>query len=451
MQLRDYQVTIDSAINKFMTSSVQRAQVYSPTGSGKTVNYFETIRKHMTRGSLKVCIMHPRIALSQEQQGRFKNEFGTLLHTTCFHSGAVVKGEEKIQEISTTDPEDIKRFHESFPLDITFSSYDSFFRLLDIEFDLLIVDEAHNFTQEQYRKHLPLIKAKKVLFFTATPVTDEVEEQKLGMDNPELFGEVIASVEPSGLIRDGWIVGPIVHRLTVTTNQKGDGVNTHQIVADAFKYQTLEMQKCGVPFTKMLVTSRGYGDHKNVEDNLVAMWELIGKQVDTYVIEANSARKNGRPLTSRVAAINEIRSTGNDVIVLHYDTLAEGIDVDSLTGALILRTMSQAKLLQTIGRCGRPTVDKKKKYSVITLPIVDDTRIGGLRADTIVGAFINGGYGELTSFMDLSAKEKKIVATTDEPLFDFGEDDIDPVLSDILRCELQRRLDDLKKQGILVF
>jgi superfamily II DNA or RNA helicase len=449
MKLRDYQVTIDTAINKFMASSVQRAQVYSPTGSGKTVNYFATIRKHMTRGTLKVCIMHPRIALSQEQQGRFKNEFGTLFHTTCFHSGAVVKGEEKIQEISTTDPEDIKRFHESFPLDITFSSYDSFFRLLDIEFDLLIVDEAHNFTQEQYRKLLPFIKAKKVLFFTATPVTDEVEEQKLGMDNPELFGEVIASVEPSGLIRDGWIVGPIVHRLNVTTNQKGDGVNTHQIVADAFKYQTLEMQKCGVAFTKMLVTSRGYGDHKNVEDNLVVMWEMIGKQVDTYVIEAASARKNGRPLTSRMAAINEIRSSSNDVIVLHYDTLAEGIDVDSLTGALILRAMSQAKLLQTIGRCGRPLLNKK--YSVITLPIVDGTHIGGLQADTIVGAFINGGYDQLTMKDDLSGKEIKIVATKEDPLFDFGEDDIDPAFSDITNCVLQRRLDDLKKQGILVF
>lgn len=448
MQLRPYQIGIDNAIGIFLASSVQRAQVYSPTGSGKTVNYFEAISKHAGTG-LKICLMHPRIALSQEQQSRFKQRFGTKFQTTSFHSGAVVRGNEIITEVNTTKIEVLQKWMDEFAYHATFSSYDSFFRILDLPFDLLIVDEAHNFTQEEYRKLLPLIKAKKVLFFTATPVTDEVEGEMLGMNNPNLFGEVIASVEPSGLIRDGYIVGPIVHRLMATTNQKGEGVNTHQIVAEAFRHQLGEMEKCGVAFTKMMVTSRGYGDHKNIEDNLVKLWELIGKQVDVYVVEATSVRKNGRPLPSRIAAINEVRASINDCIVLHYDTLAEGIDVDSLTGALILRNMSQAKLLQTIGRCGRPLANKK--YSVITLPIVDGSHIGGLRADTIVGAFINGGYGDLTSFIDLSIKETKIVATKDDPLFDFGNEDIDPALSDILKCELQRRLDELKKQGILVF
>lgn len=448
MQLRDYQVVIDDAVDKFMASTFQRGQVYSPTGSGKTINYFETIRKHAGAG-FKVCLMHPRIALSQEQQSRFKQTFGTIFHTTSFHSGAVVLGDETIREVNTTDIEVLKTWMNQFAYHATFSSYDSFFRILELPFDLLIVDEAHNFTQDQYRALLPLIKAKKVLFFTATPVTDEVEEQNLGMSNPTLFGEVLAAIQPSGLIKAGYIVGPIVHRLAATTNQKGEGVNTHQIVAEAFKFQSNEMQQSGVAFTKMLVTSRGYGDHKNVEDNLVKMWEQIGKQVDVYVIEAQSARKNGRPMRSRFEAISEIRSTPNDCIILHYDTLAEGIDVDSLTGALILRTMSQAKLLQTIGRCGRPLLNKR--FSVISLPVVDGQHIGGLRTEAIVGAFINGGYGEITSFLDLSVDELKLVSKKDDPLFDFGDEDVDPILSDILKCQLERHIDQLIKQGILVF
>lgn len=449
MSLRDYQIKIDTAVDAFLASDKQRGQVYSPTGSGKTVSYFNTIQKLASQKTLKVGLIHPRLALSQEQQGRFKRKFGTLFHTTCFHSGAVVLGEEVIREISTTNESELRSLMSQFDLHATFSSYDSFHKIVDIEFDLLIVDEAHNFTQDQYRVLLPMIKAKKVLFFTATPVTDEVEEQKLGMSNPELFGDVIVAVEPAGLIRDHWIVGPVVHRLTATTNQKGEGVNTHQIVAEAFKYQALETQRCNVAFTKMLVTSRGYGDHKNVEDNLVEMWNLIGKQVDTYVVEAGSARKNGRPMTSRIVAINEIRAATNDVIVLHYDTLAEGIDVDSLTGALILRRMTQAKLLQTIGRCGRPLLNKR--FSIISIPIVDGQHIGGMQAEAIVGAFINGGYGELTSYLDLSPDETKVVSTADKPLFDFGDEIIDPLLSDILNCQLQRRADDLMKQGILVF
>lgn len=438
--LRDYQIRINNDVNKFLADPfLVRGQIYSPTGSGKTECFSHTIHDLPSLLStcnlpLKIAIIHPRIALSQEQLGRFKQSFGTRFSYTSFHSGAHVKGEEVIQEKNTTSPDDLERIMEnSDGTHITFSSYDSFHKIAHIEFDLIVCDEAHNLTQDQYYGPLSRMKAKKVLFYTATPIIKGLAEDSSSMDNLNLFGDVICKVEPTELIRKGYIVPPLMHMLRVATDKKGTGVDTTEIVAQSFKFQHEQMSKYGMPFVQMLVASRGLEDHKKLESELTKLWELIGFIVPVYVIEASAHRKNNRKhLNSRYEMVQEIKNLGQNAIIMHYDTLSEGIDISSLTGACILRTMQKSKLLQTIGRCGRPysldlgpdgeviNMDKRlKPICVVTLPIVDGQHIGGMQAKSICDAFIAGGYGDLSTYM--TDTDKKTMSEA-KNTFDLGED-----------------------------
>ena len=49
------------------------------------------------------------------------------------------------------------------------------------------------------------------------------------------------------------------------------------------------------------------------------------------------------------------------IIVLHYDILAEGIDVSGFTGIMPLRTLSKSKFLQTFGRAARPDKEDRRR------------------------------------------------------------------------------------------
>lgn len=466
--LRDYQKRINDEVTKFLKDpNKKRGQIYSPTGSGKTECFGHTIHdlpqiiKALDGKNLNIAVVHPRIALSQEQLSRFKAIFGKKFHYTSFHSGAHVRGKEFNLEINTTNADElIATIYKSAKTHITFSSYDSFHKIADIEFDLLILDEAHNLVQSQYFNALKAIAAKKALFYTATPINREIEgEELVGMSNVELFGDIIVRVEPSELIQKGFIVAPVVHFLKVNTTQKGVGVDTTDIIIEAFKHQKHEMAKYGMPFIQMLVASRGLEDHKKVEGELVKLWEKLGEVVPLYCVEAGSTRKNGRELKSRYETLAEIKASGKSAIIMHYDTLSEGIDIGTLTGVCILRKLTKFKLLQTIGRPGRPYIaDLNEKYevrdmnkrmkpvSVITLPIVDGEHIGGLNSSTIVEAFAIGGYGDLTTYLP---EEDKKNLSEKENLFDLGEDDKDTVLAHILDSQVERYVRHLASLGFV--
>lgn len=415
--LRDYQKRINYAVGKFiMESDEQRGQVYSPTGSGKTESFGHTVYDLPdllnTSKPLSVLIVHPRIALSTDQLQRLRNMLGPDVKYISLHSG----GDSALEEKNTLDFEVVKRdiVTSDEQMHITFTSYDSLKKVGDHPFDLIICDEAHNLTQSQYTEALEKLGGHKILFYTATPITSELAEDKdmEGMDSEKLFGKVIVAVSPKELIKHGYIVPPEIHLMEVRGGKPAEGVNTTHYVAEAFKYHRNRFHETGLPFAQMLVATRGYDDHRKVEAQLDVLWRALGVRVPVFTIEADETRLNGQPYKSRSESLEEIREAGKSVIIMHYDTLSEGIDVSSLTGALILRSMTKAKLLQTIGRCGRPFEgdldgnaepvrykDRAKPNSIITFPTIKRKHISGLDAHDVAAAFRVGGYGDLQDYL----------------------------------------------------
>jgi superfamily II DNA or RNA helicase len=469
MKLRPYQVKLNTPAKKFLKAKKgQRAQVYAPTGAGKTVCFNELIKEAIKRGKHNIAILHPRIALSQDQLRRFQREFGATVHTTSFHSGGYVINEGAIGGTSTTSEAELITILEQVDVPhVTFSSYHSFDKLLNIKFDIVICDEAHYLVQDRFFEYLPKINADKILFYTATPITSEMENDY--MKDFTLFGDVIAQVEPKELIIPGYILAPLIHIMECDTNQVSDKVDVVDVIARAYADQYRDIVKRGMPFVQMLVASRGLEDLREVENNLSSLWSKITAElgqgtlsspVDVYTIDSTGSFRNGKPVASRDEALREIKESGKNAIVIHYDTLAEGIDIDTLTGAVIMRVMSKAKLIQTIGRCARPYVGdldpvtyqpmtslydfdqgidlRKKPRCIITFPVVDGRWIANNDGRLISEAFIAGGYGDLLTYIKQS--EDRPSGSPRTPLMEIEEDSL---MSTIERHTVDRALEDL--------
>jgi hypothetical protein len=108
---------------------------------------------------------------------------------------------------------------------------------------------------------------------------------------------------------------------------------------------------------KMLVAVRG---SRQIEILLESeeFTRLIEKDVNILTVHSRPeyTTHNGEQITR--SEFDSLKDTlGGDasvkLIIVHYDILAEGIDVPGLLGVLILRNMKEAKFLQTIGRVVR--------------------------------------------------------------------------------------------------
>ena len=55
-----------------------------------------------------------------------------------------------------------------------------------------------------------------------------------------------------------------------------------------------------------------------------------------------------------------VANPNQEIIVIHYDILTEGIDVPGLTGVLFLRNLKKSKFIQTLGRVARLNILDRK-------------------------------------------------------------------------------------------
>jgi hypothetical protein len=107
----------------------------------------------------------------------------------------------------------------------------------------------------------------------------------------------------------------------------------------------------------------------------------IGRYFDGCRKEIINGNKNADKGVQIDEFLQSLKTWGsgdsNRLIVLHYDQLTEGIDVPSMTGLLVMRSMPKDKMVQNIGRVLRThDLDRKredpsirvKPYSFIIVP-----------------------------------------------------------------------------------
>jgi hypothetical protein len=259
------------------------------------------------------------------------------------------------------------------------TTYHSMDRLNDTNIDTIYCDEAHILASEKkessdFSKNFKslMIKNEKIntYFFTATPkdCTDEIEDTFL-MNNKDIFGER-TGLSFKECVEAGYITQPIVH-LAYPNEFKSidikDYVNMAKFIIETHKSHSKFIKESSISpndiDAKILVKCPGVPEMWNIFE------ELLRKTKDgnldiTIAAGASSKRPNnknsyyigddGYNKNDYLTNIQKIEGK-NAAIVLHYDTMSEGINVSGFTGTEFISEdlPSKPKLLQNIGRSTR--------------------------------------------------------------------------------------------------
>jgi superfamily II DNA or RNA helicase len=267
---------------------------------------------------------------------------------------------------------------QNLPL-IFFSTYNSAEKIEEARIDfepisIILNDEAHYLVQEQFHDILHTLKSNRCYFFTATTISTPSDNGR-GMNNKESYGDILYSMTPRQAIDLGKMVRPRLHFVVTdgvyTTDDYNKSLN--KIITDTFEQHGRILVKT---LPKVLVSAKGTQDIISFLSSRECR-HLIREGVSIYAVASNEEvgnNINGEQV-SRQDFLRRLKADGLDVtkklIVLHYDILAEGIDVSGFSGIMPLRTLSKSKFLQTYGRAARPDADDRKKIDNKTIRVND--------------------------------------------------------------------------------
>ena len=369
MQLRPHQ---EEALEALARNS--KGQVIVPTGGGKTLIAIQDLKRQIEQADYRrtFVVVAPRILLANQLSAEFL-EFITNVNVLHVHSG-------ETHHASTTKVEKIKSFC-IYPLHlhtIIFTTYHSLHKVqgADINVDTIYFDEAHNSVQRNFIESVEhfSLNAERSYFFTATP-KHSLTPLKVGMNEPDIFGQVICNVPAPKLVEQGHILPPKVKVYKSDIRKKDEitfDVECNQIMDNIDDHNTKKILVCAKS-TKQI---QGLIRYAKFVDEL--SWRGYSCM---YITSKTGAVIDGEKV-SRDEFFNVLSAWGKDenkkFVVLHHSILAEGINVKGLEAVLFLRSMDYIGISQTIGRVIRKGCEKKK-YGLICVPVYSKVGISTAR------------------------------------------------------------------------
>ena len=373
MQLRPHQVEAVEAL-----SENNKGQIIVPTGGGKTMCMItDAVNQFKVKDANKVLVVvAPRILLAEQLSTEFmevlKREYNaiSMIHV---HSG-------KFKNVfSTTDPFCIRAFTQvSVGRQIIFTTYHSLHKIQEsgIDVDTIYYDEAHNSVQKNFVEAVDYfsIHAGRCFYFTATP-KHSLTPMKIGMNDSDIFGEVIYNVPAPKLVEQGVILPPKVKVYKTDILQKDEityDVECNQIIDNIDDHNTKKILVCAKS-TKQITGLIYYPKF---------IYELKNRGYDyMYITAKTGAVINGKKV-KREEFFTTMREWGvtpdKKFVVLHHSILSEGINVRGLEAVLFLRSMDYIGISQTIGRVIRKGCENKK-YGLVCVPVYSKVGISTAR------------------------------------------------------------------------
>ena len=379
MQLRPHQQIGLDALAKH-----DKGQVIVPTGGGKTlIAIMDAVRRFDSVTNPTIVVVAPRILLADQLSSEFLEHI-TNVSVLHVHSG-------KTHHTSTTNADDIKEWVDNTTGNkIIFTTYHSLHRIQesDISIDTIYFDEAHNSVQKNFIESVEYFSmyAERSYFFTATPKHSQTPH-KAGMNDEDIFGQVICNVPAPKLVEEGYILPPKV------VVKKIDAIDDSR-----FKYEhecehvlsTIDDHNTD----KILICAKST---KQITQ-LISLTDFVD-QLSTrgysymYITSKTGAVINGKKV-SREEFFNVLNAWGKSderFVVLHHSILSEGINVKGLETVLFLRNMDYIGISQTIGRVIR--IGKEEKtYGLICVPVCGKVGIStAKRVEAVVNTVFEKG------------------------------------------------------------
>jgi superfamily II DNA or RNA helicase len=399
------QEAFNAYITKLQTEAKFAGRFVMPTGAGKTFVEAAILDHRITNltfGESRThihLVLAPRIVLVNQLIEEYRNYGGTQFRAVAFHSGHLETDYEvvKWEESSTTSVEDLKQEWKNAQLDgkhlVVFSTYHSCGRLKNIDFDTILADESQYCVGAEFNNSVRSLTGKVSLFFTATERWTPSDTGR-GLNNTSVFGDRLYEVSPKTLIERGLIVAPRLHIGRIETTNEDDSI-VDQVTELAVKQTELAKD---MGFSKILFAMNGTKDVKTVSDNLSKIRAKMPNHSVFTITSKTGAQIDGVKMV-RDDFLQKLKDCEN-ALIFHYDILSEGIDVDGITGVVLMRNLGDAKLQQTVGRAVRvykPNPELKKQ-AWISVPVLNGDDDDMTRVKDVLTALREGGW-------DLSKEE----------------------------------------------
>ena len=356
-QLRNHQNTVIDILSKN-----RKGQVIVPTGGGKTMCMIEDAKKV----SGTIVVVAPRILLAEQLSSEFLEIIDnvSVMHV---HSGETT-------HFSSTKASDVYMWDLHTRGDkIIFTTYHSLHRIQEsyIHVDTIYFDEAHNSIQSNFIEAVEYfsICADRCYFFTATPKHSNTP-MKVGMNDWDIFGEVLINVPAPQLVNEGHILPPkvIIKDIDVADDSRFSYEKDCDHILDTID---------DIDVDKVLICARSTKQIVNLISLSDFAYGLTQREYNwLYITAKTGAVINGKKV-DRETFFNTLNTWGKGserFVVLHHSILSEGINVSGLEAALFLRSMDYVGISQTIGRVIRKG-DETKTYGLVVVPCYDKVGI----------------------------------------------------------------------------
>ena len=362
-------------------------QVIVPTGGGKTlIAIMDAVRRFEIKVPRTIVVVAPRILLAEQLCSEYMEHINNanVLHV---HSG-------ETKYFRTTKSDRIKLFVEMCQTVrehvIIFTTYHSLHRVQEsgIPVDTIYFDEAHNSVQrhffgptEYFSKH-----ADRCYYFTATRKTS-VTIAKPGMNDREVYGDIIARVSAPELVQGGFILPP---KVKVIEMDKVENRDVHPHMESNNILTTID----DVGVKKVLVCAKTTKQLTTIFQTDFADQLAERGYSYLYITSKTGAVIDGKKV-SREKFFEVLNAWGKDsdkkFVVLHRSILSEGINVSQLECVIFMRNMDIIEMTQTIGRVLRKG-GESKTYGFCVVPVYSKVGISTAKGlQTVVDTVFEKG------------------------------------------------------------
>ena len=347
-----------------------RGQIIVPTGGGKTMCMIQDAIDTIDKLDIStIVVVAPRILLAEQLCSEFLEHINIedveILHV---HSG-------ETKHLSTTKVAAIEDFNhfcwKNNRSSLIFTTYNSLHKVYEskIQVDNIYFDEAHNSVKRNFfpATENMAFRASRKYFFTATP-KHSVTIFKPGMNDADVYGQVICNVPAPKLVEEGYILPP---KVVVKELPQGD----FKLTDSQNLLETIDENS----LSKILIAARSTKQIVRLIDDSDFCQQIYQRGYSWMVITSKTGAIIDGKKVNREVFFETLNVWGQDpdkkFVVIHHSILSEGMNVKGLEAVLFMRNMDYIGISQSIGRVIR-LGGSEKTFGLVCVPVYDKVGIG---------------------------------------------------------------------------
>jgi len=391
---KDFQLNVLLLINNFYKNYNIGRLIYS-CGLGKALLGILIVKKLNCK---LVVIGVPSIYLQKQMRKEIMRIFNN--HTNILYIGGEIEENKNYIIYSTTNEDNINKFIniKSDECKFLITTYDSCHKLLNINFEFKIGDEAHHLVGSEFDKNkhaFHKIKSNKSLFMTATEKIIDINNNKTNkviysMDDKNIFGEIIDFKSINWAIENKKITDYNLIILKNTEDEINNIINSLNL--DKNK-EIMDHKHLFLSAFMALKSIEKYNDltHILIYTNKTENSELVKKYIDIIlnlnIININKENYYNKALHSNSKEkFNDIKLSNGLIkegeitkfkkaswgIISSVYIFSEGFDCPNLNGVVFCENMeSDIRIVQSTLRPNRLDSNFPDKKAYIIIPYID--------------------------------------------------------------------------------